>query len=247
MLTRTTKVLAHRGFSFAYPENTLAALQGALDIGADGLEFDIHFSKDGEMVVIHDEELDRTTNGSGFVVNHTLAQLKELDAGSWFAPEFASEKIPTLSEVLDLVTRFGKSITLNVEIKSGIMPYPDLELRAYELIEEYGLTAQTIFSSFNHFALQNLKQTYAQARIGILYMEGVVDPWLYATHLQAEALHPFYLSIHQEIVTQSHRRGIAIHPFTIDEESDLHRLESWGVDAIITNRPDRLAVMVREN
>jgi glycerophosphoryl diester phosphodiesterase len=241
-----TRVYAHRGFSGAYPENSMAAFLAALELGVDGLEFDVHFSKDGEMVVIHDERVDRTTNGQGLVVEHTLADLKQLDAGSWQDSSFVGERIPTLHEVLDLVQAWGKPVQLNIEIKSGVIPYPGLELNAFQLIASRGLVEDTIFSSFNHFALRDLKEAYPEAKIGLLYMEGLVDPWHYAHYLHAEALHPFYLSFDEEVVASAHNYGLAVNTFTVDEEEDMVRLQQWGVDGIFTNRPDLLLSLQRD-
>lgn len=232
------EIWAHRGFSHSYPENTMAAFRAALDLGVDGLELDVHLSRDGHMVVIHDEHLMRTTTGTGLIINHTLEELKRVDAGSKFDSKFAGETIPTLEEVLDLVSESKRSITLNIEIKSGIVPYPNLECLAYDAVHRRGLSQNVVFSSFNHFAMRNLVQTYRDARIGLLYMAGLVDPWRYAQFLQASALHPLFYSIDKSIVADSHRAGVAVHAYTVDDVADMERLASYGVDAIITNRPD---------
>ena len=114
----TVIVLAHRGYSAKAPENTMAAFELALAVGADGIELDVHMTRDGEIVVIHDDTLDRTTNGKGPVSDQTMAELRELDAGSWFSPEFAGERIPTLKLVLELIK--DKDVLLNIEIKTGL-------------------------------------------------------------------------------------------------------------------------------
>jgi len=233
---RKTEVFAHRGFSAAYPENTLVAFIAALELGVDGLEVDVHLSKDGEMVIIHDEYLNRTTNGDGLVANHTLAELKSLDAGSWFNERFAGQQIPTLEEVLDLIQAWGEAVTINLEIKSGPVPYPGLEEKLYAAVNNRGLLPRVIFSSFNHFALQNLKTSHPDANIGLLYMEGLVDPWLYAERLQAQALHPFYLAVDEALVKGAHEHGLAVRVFTVDDKADVRRMQEWGVDAIVTNR-----------
>lgn len=239
----TTAVWAHRGFSYAFPENTRAAFLAALELGVDGLEFDIHLTKDGQMVVIHDEHLERTTNGHGLVAEHTLAELRGLDAGSWFSPAFAGEPIPTLEEVLDLVLAWDKPVKVNIEIKSGVVQYPELERLAFELVEAKGLTHRVLFSSFNHFVLRDLKQVYPQAQIGLLYVEGLVDPWRYAEWLQAGALHPYHLSFDESVVADAHAHGIAVNTYTVNEQQDMSRLVAWNVDAVITDRPDVLLGM----
>lgn len=233
-----TEVWAHRGFSSKYPENTMAAFIAALELGVDGLEFDIHLSQDGHIVVIHDENLDRTTNGRGPVGRHTLAELQRLDSGSWFNPSFSRETIPTLIQVLELVKVWDRPVTLNIEIKSDEVRYPDLEKLAFRMVRDKGLEHQVIFSSFNHFVLRDLKAEYPESRIGLLYMEGLVDPWRYAESLGASALHPYHRSFDASIVRNAQEHGIRIHTFTVNKEADMERLAEWEVDAIITDRPD---------
>lgn len=238
-----TQVFGHRGYASKYPENTRSSFLAALELGVDGLEFDIHFSKDGEIVVIHDEHLDRTTNGKGLVVQHTLAELKELDAGSSFSEEFRGERILTLEELLHLVVEWGKPVRLNIESKSGVVPYPGLEERAYQMVVQHGLADNVIFSSFNHYVLRDLKKSHPDVSIGLLYMEGLVDPWVYANYLDAQALHPLYLSIDESVVQGAHQTGLAVNPFTVNDEKDMVRLQQWGVDAILTDRPDVLLAL----
>lgn len=242
-LTRHSQVWAHRGFSSKFPENTLPAFIAALELGVDGIELDIHLTKDGHVVVIHDEQLNRTTNGNGLVVAHTLEELKDLDAGNWFGGEFAGVQIPTLVEVLDLVATWPTPVTLNIESKSGVIPYPGLELTAWQQVCERGFQDRVIFSSFNHFSLRDLKVAAPRAQIGLLYMEGLVDPWRYAKHLSAGALHPYFLSFDREVVHAAHEHKVAIHAFTVNHEDHMRRLLEWNVDALITDRPDVLLAM----
>lgn len=238
-----SRVWAHRGFSAKFPENTLAAFVAALELGVDGIELDIHLSKDGHIVVIHDEQLDRTTNGHGLVVTHTLAELQALDAGKWFSDEFAGARIPTLEEVLNLVAAWPTTVTINIESKSGVIPYPGLELAAWQQVCEHGLEDRVLFSSFNHFSLRDLKVAEPRAQIGLLYMEGLVDPWLYASHLNASALHPYFLSFDREVLQAAQEHQVAIHAFTVNNEDHMRRLLEWNVDAMITDRPDVLLVL----
>ncbi|CAM3853324.1 glycerophosphodiester phosphodiesterase [Alicyclobacillus pomorum] len=239
---RRTKVWAHRGYSSTYPENTMPAFQAALDIGVDGIEFDIHLTKDGHIVVHHDEQVDRTSNGSGWIRDLTLEEIQRLDAGSWFGPAFAGTRIPTLEAVLRLIADSKRTVEVNIERKAGMVAYPGLEEQAWQMVCAYGLTNQVIFSSFNHFVLRDLKSAHPEAKIGLLYMEGLVNPWVYAKHLDATAIHPFYLSIDREVVEGTRNCGIAVHTFTVDDVESAERLMRWGVDAIITDDP---AVMLQ--
>jgi glycerophosphoryl diester phosphodiesterase len=236
------QVWAHRGFSGRYPENTLAAFAAALDLGVDGIEFDVHLTRDDRVVVIHDERLERTTNGTGYVREHTLAELKELDAGSWFGKEFAGLTIPTLGEVLSVVSAHTQPVRLNIEFKSDLIQYPNLEAMAWQQVNHYDLQSSTIFSSFNHFSLRNLKQAYPSAQIGLLYMEGLVEPWRYAKFLNATALHPYFPAIDLQTVAEAQEQGIAVNVFTVNESSEFHRMLELGVDAVISDVPDKMMV-----
>lgn len=237
-------VLAHRGASDQAPENTLAAFRRALEAGADGVELDVHLSRDGEIVVIHDEQVDRTTDGSGPVKNLTLAQLKALDAGSWFDSRFRGERIPTLAEVLETIGPACRLI--NVELKSGRVLYPDLERKVVETLRRFGMLEKCVISSFNHYSLRLLKGVEPAARTGILYVEGLVDPWVYARQVPADAIHPPFYALLPEVVKGAHAAGFAVHTWTVDAPDQMRRALSWGVDAIITNRPGVLRGIIEE-
>lgn len=227
-------VLAHRGSSAQAPENTMAAFELALEVGAHGLELDVYLSKDEEIVVIHDPTLERTTNGSGPVEQHTLEELKRLDAGSWFSPEFQGESIPTLRQVCELVKE--QDLWLNIETKAAL-GFEGLNYRLVELLGEFNLKDKVIVSSFNHFALAHLKQIQAPFRTGILYTAALVDPWVYAQSIGAEALHPYYLTVIPQIAAGARQNGMLINPWTVNRLEDMQRLKDAGVDSIITDLP----------
>ena len=234
-MTPRPLILAHRGASLEAPENTLAAFRQAIELGADGIELDVHLSGDGELVVIHDERVDRTTNGKGWVKDLTLSQLKSLDAGSWFDPAFKGERIPTLKEVIDLVS--GRCKLINIEIKSGIVLYPGIEEKVLREVEAADLLGKVIMSSFNHFSLKTIKEINPNVKTGILYIEGLVDPWIYARHVPADALHPIFHAVTPEIVNGAHSAGLGVHVWTVDKPEDITRMSGYGVDAVITNDP----------
>jgi glycerophosphoryl diester phosphodiesterase len=237
-------VIAHRGASSEAPENTLAAFKQGLEIGADGFEFDVHMSKDGELVVIHDETVDRTTNGSGWIKDMTLSELKALDAGSWFDCSFNKEKIPTLKQVLELIS--DKSELINIELKSGLVIYPDIEHKVIGTLREFNVMDKTIISSFNHYSLRTVKEVESQVKTGILYMEGLVGPWIYARRVPADALHPAsYLAV-PEIVRSAQDAGLSVNVWTVDTADDMMRMVSSGVDAVITNYPREMLSLLRE-
>lgn len=232
---------AHRGASGYCPENTMAAFQKAVELGANGIETDVQMSKDGHLVLIHDESLQRTTGTVGFVKDHTLQELQQLDAGSWYHEEFRGEQIPTLEQLLQLAKAHG--IYLNLELKNGIVQYPHLEERMAELVKQYGLTEQVIVSSFNHYSLVTMKQAAPEIATAVLYNEGLYEPWDYAKRIGATALHPIRYAVTKEWVEEAKAAGVRYHPFTVNHEEEMKRLLAFGVSGIITDFPDKLAAV----
>ncbi|MBI2756607.1 MAG: glycerophosphodiester phosphodiesterase [Chloroflexi bacterium] len=249
---RLPLIFGHRGASGVAPENTLLAFQTALDQGADGIELDAQLSADGQVVAIHDATLDRTTNGHGLVGAHTLAQLKALDASSWFrggdgAPASHSDcRIPTLTEVFDLVR--GTRAIVNVEIKTD-QPLGERRLvsAVVEAIARSGLNRQVLLSSFNPISLWHLRRLDPRLPIALLYSN---DQPLRTGGRWAEplvrpnALNPTYRMATPEHVAAAHARGQRVNVWTVNEEADLRRAAAAGVDGVITNYPDR-ALRVR--
>lgn len=232
-----TLIQAHRGASAYAPENTLAAFSKAVEMGADGVELDVHFSSDGVLMVTHDDTVDRCSDGTGLVVAHTLAELKALDFSNHM-PGFTGERIPTLAEVFSLLKPTG--LLINIEIKAGGVPYPGIEAACLRLIREMGMEGQVMFSSFNHLALQEIHKAAPGLSLGILYMCGMVDPWLYCKHIGADAIHcSWYNLMMPGLVEGCHKNGIKVHPWTVDEPKALALAKAAGVDAVITNVPDR--------
>lgn len=235
------KIIAHRGIPHLAPENTMASFRAAVESGADGLETDIQMTKDGELVIIHDETLDRTTDGKGLVTMHTLEQLKDLDAGSWFNPSFGNEKIPTLREFLEFVS--GRELLINIEIKSGVVLYPGIEKKLIDMLHEFELGKNVIISSFNHYSLVTCKEIDSSIKTGILYMCGLVDPWIYAKSIGVDALHPLFYSVRPETIGGMHNSGLLVNPYTVDSPRDMKNMIDLGVSGIITNYCDALLEM----
>lgn len=233
---------AHRGSSKICPENTMAAFKKALEQGATGIETDVQLTKDGQMVLIHDETLDRTTSGTGWVKDYSLQELQELDAGSKFDPAFQGERIPTLDELLELVKDSGTIV--NIELKNGTILYEGLEQKVIERVRAFQMADRVVISSFNHYSLYLCKQIAPEIRTGILYMEGLYEPWEYAATLQADALHAYHFAVLPEFVQGAKALGKAYHPFTVNDIKEMQRLLEAGVDGIITDYPDRLAELL---
>jgi len=236
--------LGHRGAREVAPENTLASFGKALEQGADGVEFDVMLSKDNQIIVIHDYTVDRTTNGSGKVGDLTLAEIKALDAGSWFGEEYAGERIPTLDEVAEALP--AESI-INIELKSLSLFGQLLEEEVTRLIETRGLTPRVIVSSFNPLSLARIARLNPSIETGLLYMQHMPLPlrraWL-APLVHTKALHPEYAQVNVDYVHHVHRRGYHLNVWNARDPHELQSLVELRVDAIITDRPDRLAVLL---
>ena len=228
-------IYGHRGASGHAPENTLEAFQLSMDMGADGFELDVHMSKDGELVVIHDESVDRTTNGTGLVRELTLAQLKELDACTGME-KYRGAKIPTLAEVFDLIQNTHHIV--NVEVKGDDWFYPQIEEKCLALAKEKGIEDRVIYSSFNHYTLMRLRELKPDAKLGMLFGDIMVRPWEYAEQLHVDYLHPMKMNIYVPGFAEgTYAAGYGINMWTINDEETM--AECLKHDAgIITNYPD---------
>lgn len=236
--------IAHRGFSGLYPENTMIAFKKAIEANCDGIETDVHMTKDGVLILCHDERVDRTTDGTGFIKDYTFENLRKLDAGIKFGEEFNGEKIPTLDELLVLAK--DNNIQLNIEIKTGIVIYDGIEKAVIDKVKEYGMENRIILSSFNHYAMVLCKSIDKNIKTGLLYMEALYKPQLYAKQAYADALHPlFYTVLNEEVVKGIQDAGIEINTYTVNEEPYMMKLVSLGVTSIITNYPDKLSKILK--
>jgi glycerophosphoryl diester phosphodiesterase len=230
---------AHRGASAVCPENTMAAFRKSLELGATGIETDVQLSSDGGLVLIHDESLNRTAGAEGYVKDKTLSQLLELDAGSWFGPEFKDERLPVLEELLDLLQE--RDTVLNIELKNGVFRYPGMEEKVIAAVREYGMCERVVLSSFNHYSLAHCKSLAPEIRTGILYGEGLYRPWDYAASLHADALHADHNAVLPEFVAEASAHGVAYHPWTVNNPERMKALIDAGVAGIITDYPDVLS------
>ncbi|MDR3585872.1 MAG: glycerophosphodiester phosphodiesterase [Desulfosporosinus sp.] len=229
------KVIGHRGAAGSAPENTLISFAKGLEYGVDGFEFDVQLSKDGEVVVCHDERVNRTSNGMGWIKDLTLRELKNLDFGSWFAKLPIFQEIPTLRELLDMFE--GINLELNVEIKSGLVQYPGIGEKVVSLLAKYNRLDNSIISSFDHQLLYDLKQHYPLVITGILYDCAPITPWLYAKFLKAQYLHPSWYFVTPELVTASADFGIGINTWTVNSFFAAKKVKMAQVSRIITDYP----------
>ncbi|MFD2171513.1 glycerophosphodiester phosphodiesterase [Tumebacillus lipolyticus] len=228
--------LAHRGASGYAPENTMAAFRLAKELQADGLELDVQITKDGVPVVIHDETLVRTTGAQGYVFQHTYEEICRLDAGGWFDAKFQGEKIPRLEDVL----RTHGDLLLNLELKNSYFRMPGLEEKTIELIRAYGLEQRVIVSSFHHGSMKAVHRLAKEIRTGLLYDCVLEDVIHYARAIGASALHPYYATVTSELLATAQAAGLMVNVWTVDDLAQMRACVQAGVDAVITNFPDRL-------
>lgn len=228
-------IMAHRGAKDIAPENTLAAFQAACDLGADAIELDVTRCASGEIIVIHDDTVDRTTNGTGRVDELPWETLRTLDAGSWFDIRFQGERIPLLEEVLE---HFGHRIRLNIEIKSRGWRSDGIEAEIATLLRRRGLVEHAIISSFSPMALWRMRYAASEIPRALLYAEEMPLPLrrAWARHWVApHALHPHYSMVDAAYMAWARRKGYRVNVWTVNDPADMQRMADLGVDAIITD------------
>lgn len=239
-----TKIFAHRGSSGTHPENTITAFKEAVRLGVDGIELDIQLTKDGELVVIHDYTLDRTTDGTGKILDYTVEELKAFDAGSKFSPEFAGETIPTFREVLALLQ--DTNIELNIEIKKPVKEDTGIEEKMIQELEKYQYSNRSIISSFNHDSLKRVISINKDLECAILYMKKFENPWEYAAEIGAKALHTYRPETDREMVTEAQHKGFPVRVFTINKAEDMTKFFETKVAAIFTDYPEEAMKLLKE-
>lgn len=222
--------IAHRGAKAYEPENTLQAFQKALDLNSDGIELDVHLSADGHAIVIHDETIDKMTNGSGAVKSFTLSGLKSFLIGG-------KHQIPTLREVFNLV---DKKCFINIELKSK-----DVQQSVFTLIEEYVSDKNWnydhfIVSSFDWNALQEIHNLNPKIPIGVLTETNLHLALAFAETIQAKAIHPYYHLLNPENVQEIQEKGFLVLPWTVNIEEDIQKIKSYKVNGIISDNPDKI-------
>ncbi len=244
------KVIAHRGGSNLAPENTLAAFKNAIELGVDMIEIDVEQTSDSVVVVLHDDKVDRTTNGSGWVDSLSYEYVKTLDAGSWFSEEYKDEKIPSLDDVLALVN--GQVILL-IEIKGGSETYLGIEKRTVEAIKKHNAIPWTIVQSFNEKAVERVKDL--DPDIMTYYLLGRNFPEYYETYINKgnvdsqifkyDGIAVHYSVLNANNVDSIKSTGLGVFSWTVDESADVENMIRIGVDGIITDSPDEIIDIVR--
>ena len=245
-------MVAHRGASGYAPENTIRAFETALAMNVRYIELDVHMSLDGEIVVIHDPKVDRTTNGKGAVGNLTLSQLRNLDAGSWFnrlhprkaRAEFAGVGVPTLQEIIDLLK--STETGLYVEIKDPEL-YPEtLESRIISLLERMQFERKSVLLSFSAGSIVKVKDLDPTIQTALLVTSPKLDPVSEAADLGANELAIRHTLLTPGIVQKARAKGLGVSVWTVNSEAAIRRVIALGADRIISNYPDRAMRLLRE-
>jgi glycerophosphoryl diester phosphodiesterase len=234
---KTPIIFAHRGASLYAPENTLAAFNLAIDQGAEAVELDAKLSADAEVVVIHDQTVDRTTDGSGKVNQLTLRDIKKLDAGSFFDSEYTGETVPTLEEVFEAV---DQSKLINIELTNYGSPFDLLPDKVAELVVLHGRQSSVLFSSFNPMALRRIHTLLPETAKGLLTFPGGLGALLrskFNFFIPHDALHPEKRDVTPGLLKRQHIRGKKVNVYTVNDADTMRYFFSLGVDGIFTDDP----------
>jgi glycerophosphoryl diester phosphodiesterase len=231
-------IIAHRGASAHAPENTLAAFQLALRQQADGIEMDTMLTADGHIVVFHDRTVNRTTAGSGLVKEKSLAELRELDAGSHFDIAFRGEPIPILEEVFEML---GTQIFINIELSNYYSPFDALPEKVAALVRRFGMGPRILFSSFNPVALKRIQRLVPGAPLGLLALEGsrgaLARGILGKILVPYQALHPALADVNQKLVQRVHKENRRVFVFNVQHSEEIRQLIQLEVDGIFVDDP----------
>jgi glycerophosphoryl diester phosphodiesterase len=236
-------VIAHRGASAVAPENTLAAFRLAAEQGADAVELDVDLTRDGQLVVMHDATIDRTTDGHGRVTDLAWDEIQRVDAGAWKGAAFTGECVPSLEEVLAAV---GQRLLINIEIKDRSLRGQGVEVKVADLIKRFDLLERVIVSSFNPFALRRMKHVEPRTACGLLYAPDLSlvlrRAWLAPLIPNLNARHPHYSQVDAAWVMDRHAQQQQVNVWTVNEAAIAQAMARAGVDGIIGDNP----VLIRQ-
>lgn len=239
------KIIAHRGFSGIYPENTMLAFRKAIEIGADGIELDVHLSKDGQVMIIHDEALKRTTGLDGVISDYTRAELEKISAGKTKNDEFGFTPIPSLEEYLAFMAEHRDKIT-NIELKTAPVYYPEIEEKTLELVRKFDLEKNIIYSSFNWLSIERMQRLGTISETGLLFSGmKLYNQAHIIKSLGINYFHPDFNDLTDEIVKSYLDNKVGLNVWTVNEIEDMKVCLSWDIDGLITNFPDRAISIAR--
>lgn len=235
---------AHRGASGDYPENTLLAFKEGIKRGGNGIELDVHKTKDSELVVIHDEDVERTMQSKGLIKDLTLAEIRQLKCKKALFANHEECRIPTLDEVLKLVK--DQEIVVNIELKTDVISYSGIEEDVIKLIQHYGIKNKTLISSFNPQSLKKCKEIDSTIKTGFLYYQPMDDVIQYAKVLQVDAIHPGLNGVTEDLIIEAHKNQLKVNVYTVNSPTHMLRLIDAGVDGIFTDYPKLLTEILEE-
>lgn len=238
-------IFAHRGFSGLYPENTMLAFRKAAEVGCDGIELDVQLTKDGVIVIMHDETIDRTTNGKGNLRDYTYEELCAFDCCGKIPGMYDFQRIPTLQEYLEWVKDTG--LLTNIELKNSVYYYENLEEKVIDMVRELGMEDRVIFSSFNLVSVTKCKRMIPEIPMGFLSETRVDNMGAFAKEYQVEYYHPDKSYLTENQVEDCHRKGIGVNVWTVNKKTDMERMAEWKVDGIFTNYPDKAKELKTKN
>lgn len=227
--------IGHRGACGYAPENTLASFRKALEIGVDGVELDTHPTKDGEIIVMHDETVDRTTDGTGLIREMTLDEIKKLDAGLKFKEEFKGEKVPTLKEALQIL----KGKWVHIEIKQQ-----GIEDRVIEIVRSMGMAKKVCIVSFHQDSVKRAKEVSPEIKTGLISEK--IEDLQSAIGLKADAFSLDHTVVDEKIVKEVHRHKLLLSVWTMNTEEELRRMVEMGADILVTDFPDKLNKILKK-
>lgn len=231
-------LLGHRGAMGLAPENTVTSIKMALEYNVDLFEIDVHLSNDKKIIVMHDEKVDRTTTGTGYISQLSSKYIKSLDAGMKFSERFKGERVPFLEEIFELMKY--NHVLLNIEIKNGPVFYKGIEKQVIQLIDRYNYYERIIISSFDHYTLKTVKEINKNIYTGLLYGCNILNFEEYVEKLQVAAVHPHYHWVTKELIKKMHKRNIAVNTWVVNDPQEYKKFSRMGVDSIGTNFPDRM-------
>ena len=234
---------AHRGASGYYPENTMLAFEKAVEMNCDGIETDVHLTKDKIPVLCHDEKIDRTTDGTGYIMDYTYEELCKFDAGIKYGQNYKGQRIPSLEEFLIFVAK--NNIQINIELKNNTIEYEGLEQTVINMVYQHSMQGKVIISSFNHYSIMKCKSLDSKIKLGFLYDDPLYKPGNYGNFAGVDALHPNFHTLKDEVVENIRGFGLMINTYTVNNEEDMKRLIKMNIDVIITNYPDKLNKLLK--
>lgn len=232
------RIFAHRGASADYPENTLPAFIAASKLAVDGVELDVQRTKDGVLVISHDERIHRTSNGKGFLRELTFAELRKLDFGSWKDEKFKNTRIPTLREVLAVFKDTHHQI--NIELKTDVFEYKGIEDEVITVVSELNMTDRIIYSSFDHCMIETMLKKTSKNEIGVLFEKILVNLHEYGQAIGSNKLHISLVAAKRGIMSESIQKGSIFRVYTVNKIGDYDLMEELGVEAIFTDHPEKM-------